>query len=441
MRAIFASILLLVCLNLKAIDASFFGFDPNSADNDPAFALLEQYANSNKTVTMTFATGGVYNVTIPSGRIGAGQGAAMISRCTNVVIDANNVEFYCTNLVSSGGSSIFNFRFCTNVTITGRFRGDHTGSTSSGVKSVYLQCSNYNFTINTVNNGMFDGTRIGDFEDATFGKTFFAGNSTINVTNISTNTQFSVAVYLSDNININSTTVGTSGNYGSYRNVYISGSGHITAVANSLNAASQDSVDLITTAPAFMAPQHFGCSNVTFYATDLGSTNPIAFQNLVGFGVVSSTSTNVSIVHTNIDLTVSLVQNANTWTNNYMVAIQSYGTSASHAFSFTLRGTNNHSSTPRVNIKPCIEAYNNNAGLAYVSMTLTNFYDYTLGTAPEPTTVEFLSTNAAANIVTWYPSEFHNATLSNPSIQFLEAKGSPMNIPGTVTVQGKVTFQ
>lgn len=366
----------LFCFPLVAapLDHSYFGFDTNSADNYTAFRNLEAYANSNGTVSVSFSTNGTYKVTLPTPGRGLQQGACQFSNVVGATIDAPGAEFYCTNM-NGAGQAIFWLLRCTNTTISANLRGDHTAD-GSGVKGVWLVASNDNITLNLGTRQVYDGVRIGDWNDGP--PALYTGNRDITIISTNVDTRYGVAAYLADTLNINCEAEGTAAaDWGLRRCVYITGSSNVTAISRSKNAAVPDGVNVVSSAPGPYEPYHFGCSNVTFYCTDLGTTNDVSdSQKLFIMAIVSSHGyTNVSVSHDAIYASLTVPETAVGFTNNYTVGIQALlSDTAQHTYNLTLAGNVAHAmDNPKATI--LVNTYAYTKDLKTLNLTLEGFHD------------------------------------------------------------------
>lgn len=385
-------------------DASYFGFSTNAANNFTAMRALESYANSNGTVAVVFQPG-TYIVSLPiSGELlyrGVQRGACEFTRVTGVSIDAANAEFYTTNLNSSE-QSIFRFKSCTNITVNAQFRGLHIGM-GTGIKSVHLVSSNTAATLNIKSTRMWDGVRIGDYADPLAAPTY-EGNNNITVIATNTDTYYGVVANLAKDLNIMCESIGTSvSGFGAHRSVYIAGCTNVVVRSYFLNLNVPDGCNLITSAPSGLSPHHFGSSNVTLYATDIGSTNNVKFQSVAKLGVVTSSVSATNIVHKHIQIQVNAPSTATVRTNNYTIAIGSLGTGAAHVFEdITLSGTVQRGPS---NTQPTIYIESNLVGLSRLQLALNRFYDainptqYTISCDNTSPAVDIAAIDSDVNLV------------------------------------------
>ncbi len=407
------------------LDASYFGFSTNAANNFTAMRALESYANGNGTLEVVFQPG-TYIVNLPTsaatGYRGLQQGACMLSNVTDLTIDATRAEFYCANM-NGYGQSIFNLRSCSNVTINAHFRGEHRGETRDSVKAVYLVNSNSAVNLNLRTTRMYEAVRIGDWEEGA-GVPLYEGNRDITVIATNLDTFYGVAVNLANNVTITNESVGTiANNFGAHRSVYIAGSSNITAYSWCRDLNVHDGCNLITTAPAAIPPYHYGGSNITLYATDMGTTNWITSQSLAKLGVVSSSVSATNITHQRIHIIVDAPSTATIRTNNYTVAIHSLGTNAAHTFTnITVSGKVERGPS---NTKPTIYVDSSLVGLSSLQLSLDRFYD-----APAPTRYT-VSCNSAIPVVaiTAIDSVVNGVYLAAPAKQTFQNLGQRLPAP------------
>ena len=340
--------------------------------------VMETYANSNHGVSVTFNPG-TYVVNLPvsgePGYRGLQQGACMMADVSGVTIDAANAEFYCTNLNSSE-QSVFRLKSCTNVTINAQFRGVHTGF-GPGTKAIHLVSNNSAVKLKVKTTRMWDGVSIGDYADP-FAAPTYEGNHNITVTATNTDTFYGVVAWLTRDINIVSESEGTSANsFGAHRNVYIAGCTNVLAHSYFKNLNVPDGCNLITSAPSAVSPHHFGCSNVTLYATDTGTTHYVQYQSVVKLGVITSPVSATNIQHKHIQIHVVAPSTTTMRTNNYAIAIGSLGAGAEHSFDdITLSGTFERGPS---NIQATVQIESNLIGLSSLQLILNDFHD-----APAP---------------------------------------------------------
>jgi len=358
-------------LPAATLTATYFGFDTNAADNYSAMQRLGNYASTNRSVSVAFAPGR-YMITMSSARMAA----CLIAGATNVLIDAPAAEFFSTNL-NTEGYCVFAFISCTNVTLNARFRGLHSSGDSSrdGLTSVLLLASNNTARLNVTTLRMFDGVRIGGLEDPAFvSRPVYEGNRNITVTATNVDTYYGVPAYLADGLTITNVSVGTSSNgFCAHRSVYLIGCTNALAYSYSRDLNVPDGCNIIGTTPAVVPPYHFGSSNITLYATDLGSTNNALYQSLVKLQVVTSSVTNISTGIKRIRIHVTAPSTATVRTNSFTVDIGSLGSQAAHRYEdITISGTvarGPFSTAPTMVIDTA------DGGLAYLQITLADYHE------------------------------------------------------------------
>jgi hypothetical protein len=413
------------------LDASYFGFSTNAANNFQAMRALEAYVNTKAGVAVTFQPG-TYVVSLPGsadpGYRGMQQAACMLTGVSGATIDAASAEFYCTNLDSE--QAIFQFRSCTNIILNAQFRGEHQPVPTSGVKSVHLVSSNSAVNINIRTTKMYDGVRIGNYEDPSVIATpTYDGNGNITVVATNLDTYYGVAAYLARDLNITCQSVGTSANgFGAYRCVYLNGCSNVMAYSYCRDLAVPDGCNIIGSGPSALSPYHFGASNVTMYAMDLGSTNNVLYQSLVKLGVVTSSVSATNITLQNIRIIVNAPSTSTIRPNLYTVAIGSLGTGAAHVYTnITISGTVGRGPSNR---SPAIKVESTLAGLAVLQLALDGFYD---PSAPTQDTVMVASSLPRA-IITAVDSTVNRVDLANPANQTFNNLGKRPPAPGDVHV-------
>jgi hypothetical protein len=411
-------------MDFDVIDAARFGFSTASPNNYYALNEMARYLSNRTRVRVIFAPG-TYTITFPrQGDVnygGAGQSACWINGASNIILDAGNSEFYVTNAdINFFEQSVFKFSDSASVRINANFRGEHTGIITNGVKAVYLYSNNSNFTIVENSVRMYDGVRIGQYEDPINNPIPVSeGNHDINVVITSTDTYYTVAMYLAENVSVVSDAKGTSeGNYGAHRAVYVTGSNNVDVVSLSRNMNVQDGCNIIGSAPAAIPPYHFGSTNINMRAIDTGTDEYLQYQTLVKINVVNSSKNSVSITHSDINVYVDVNSSSTLWRNNCTFEIGSGGSSASHRFeNITVSGYNRRPGA-RSNDKPLICVDTLMEGLSYLQLKLDNLHD--VFDAPTPYSIGVYSNKPEVHIDA-YNSTLGNAYFVDPSKQFFTA--------------------
>ena len=370
------------CTTDCVLDSTYFGFDANAANNYNAMRAMEDYANSNGSIAVRFRPG-TYTVQLPAsgepGYRGGGQGACSMANVNGVTIDASQAVFY----TPSGGDitkditeqSLFLFNGCNDINIKANFKGVHQGHTHLGIKGIYLKSNNSNADLTITSERMFDGIRVGNWEDpAQVSGPIYEGNHDITIDIKSVDTYYTAALYLTNNATITSEAKGTAeGNYGAYRAVYLNGCTNVNATSKTMDMNVSDGVNIIGSAPQWSLPQHVGCSNITMNATDMGTTHYVQYQSLVKLNVVTSSVIDTSIIHKNININVDIKETDTIWTNNRAVAIGAIGEGASHRYEdVTISGTVDRQTA---NTSSAISVETLVQGLSYFGLTLRGFHD------------------------------------------------------------------
>jgi len=406
------------------LNASTFGFDPAAANNFAAMQAMATYANTQKTIKVRFLPG-TYTITLPE-TSGNGYAAGSLSACpmanvTGVWIDASQATLFVTNDTTRTDNSLFRFDGCSNLDINANFLGAHTGLTGSGVKGLYLKSNNTHAKLTFTAKQMFDGVRIGNWEDPAVAPTpVFEGNQDITVNCTTTDTYYSVAAFLTDTMTITSHAIGTqAGKYGAHRAVYLDGCSNVTATSDTCDLAVGDGVNIIGTAPMAVAPFHAGSSNISLTCNDLGTTHYVASQCLVKMNVVTSSTEDVPTITDNIQMDVHVNPSGTVWTANRVFAAGSVSVDQLPHHRFTnisLSGTVDRDASYVATMSPTIHVENITVGMLSFDLTLKNFHDLYTPAATKPISIYVGSAQPAVTINA-YSSDIGSVTFTDTSKQ------------------------
>ena len=404
------------------LDASAFGFstaDKVGSGNFAGLAGIEASAMAQGHLFLRFAPG-IYKIRMPlpgePGYLGPSATACMFTDLHDIVIDASKATFVLSNDTVKD-AALFAFSGCSDVTLNFNFVGTHTNR-NNGMRGIFLKNNNNKFNIIFSSNRMFEGIRVGNWEDpAVYRSAVFEGNQDIAIKAKCVDTYYAVPCYLTDKLDIQCESRGTaSGGFAAYRAVYLNGCSNVKAVSRTLNLAAPDGVNIIGSGPQYSEPRMLGCRNVWLNATDLGSTQYVQYQSLVKFNIVSASTDNVSSIQDNINVRVDLKITPSVWRNNSAVVFGSLGASAAHEFkNITLSGSivrtvdGDHST---------VSVEDGAIGLSKLDITFRDFSDK--GVSRKPLTL-YIPPSLSGVKVTGraYRSQIGRVAVANPAIQAL----------------------
>ena len=361
------------------INASVFNFGTAQANNYTNMLSMSAYATSNGCMNVKFDSG-TYNVNLPiSGDPifrGYSVGAFEVTNLYDITINATSAQFHNTNGVDWTEAALFWFSGCTNTTINAKLSGAHTSTDANGVKGVWFRNDNVGITCNLVTSNLWDGVRIGQYIYQSSTDDFY-GNRDIKIVSTNTDTYYGVVVMMVANAEIDAYCSGTAeGTFGLHRSVYIAGSTNVVASSRSINANVQDGVNIICITPVINPPYNQGCTNLTLYAEDLGSTNNVLYQSLVKINVVSSDRQATNGTHNGIHVNVKAFSSATVRTNPYStVCFGSMGTAGTTSHTFTNIVISGSVGRVTSYTRPAIVAESSLVGIGNLYLDLSDFHD------------------------------------------------------------------
>jgi len=410
-----------------------FGFDAEAADNWAAMKALEaHFAAGGDGDTITF-TNGIYNI------ISLGNPFVAISGRSDFTIDAPGAWF---REVTWHGSRdpkrhVFRLTSCTNVSLTANFEGRQYGvEVTNSISGVRLVNFNTNITVKGLGSNLWDFIRIGDYNGGVSTVTKPQYNITVATTNW--NCEYGVIAYLANDLIVTNRSEGLAvGGFSLGRATYLQAITNATIVSRSKNSAKTSHVNLLTTGG--YGGDHFGCENVTIYATDEGSTyHDAGTVNQILTGTATQRDVNQGIwdskpvTHRNIAFHIDAFSSGTVWTNRRFM---SFGTlnmpELNHRLeNIRISGSVNVGAASHANNQFTIEFPSLATGLKYVDLALENFTcNRTYGHS-----VRLRAPNAEG-IITSCSSSIYSVYLYDPNKQsYIDLGACTDEAPATVNI-------
>jgi hypothetical protein len=335
-----------------------------------------------------------------------------------MILDGSKATFLVSN--DAGPRAwIVQFVGAKNITLNLNWQGTNHTDDTNGIGGVWFTGGNSAIDYSYTGYKMFDCVRVGEGEDpAITASTVYEGNHDFNLRGFCVDVYYGAAVYLTSNVNIwLEISRSTFGADTSYRAVYLEACNNVRAVSRSKNMAVPDGVNCICIGPRYTSPQMVGCTNIWLDATDLGTTQLVAYQRLVKVYQVTTTNLkNTSANQDNIHINVTLTMSATVWGSNPVVTFSSLGDQGTCLNTYTNVFVSGRVTRLVANNYRLLAVDSDCTGLSSLGLTVINFHDTLAGNR----LMECLAANIPVEVQT-YLSDYGSFYATTPAVQHLTA--------------------
>ena len=323
MRYLFPLLLLCGSLNAAVYDLSDFGFVAGGDDNWAAMQDIQATLVDGDSIVD--ATEGTYHIVM------AANPACTLGGLSGITIDTPNATFYTASEESTW--DMWRLVQCTNVFIRLKTAGVMAGDvTTYGINGIHLYGTNDTVEVQTISERMHRSVMVGGWE---LGANLFFGNTNITITSTNTDCRYGVDLRITDGFVVTNDSQGTLANdWAFHRAVYVAGCTNGTVRSWAKDSNVTDSYHIVTSNPA--GDHHAGSSNITYYATDSGTTMwtpAYKSRKLAHVGIVSEHPfVTETVSMSDISFILNATTTATLFPSNHLFAVQSVGYGARHVF-------------------------------------------------------------------------------------------------------------